>query len=254
MGFGKLSMRSGQAIQTVYDSLASIPSQDLHLSVRNPSQCQHMRSCLEAMNKVTLADLGFEESDIDALDEKVCANIAVNKDFHIAVFLIPKGHTLPLHDHPRMTVLSKVVRGELSLKAYSFAFNEDGSIDKKDEAFAAHQVCNSKKTADDASWYLTPSQGNIHEFTAEKSCVIFDCLLPPYDEPDRPCNFYSAQLDSGGDNNNSEGGSTSENAGPLYWLHPKPENPSSLPHTVEYPGFRPAMKKNRAFNDSIYSN
>jgi PCO_ADO len=58
---------------------------------------------------------GFDEEDINGIDESVCATISITKNFNIAVFMIPKGHGLPLHDHPHMTVLSKVAIQSLVL-------------------------------------------------------------------------------------------------------------------------------------------
>ena len=52
---------------------------------------------------------GFDDEDINGIDESVCATISITNNFNIAVFMIPKGHSLPLHDHPQMTVLSKVI-------------------------------------------------------------------------------------------------------------------------------------------------
>lgn len=219
---------SPNAIQTVYDSLASIPSHAVQCSVNNPQKCAHLKQALEAMNSVTLSDLGFNDGDIDHLDESVCAHVAVSNDFHIAVFLIPKGGSLPLHDHPTMSVLSKVVRGRVSVKAYSFVKDECEGVVVKNGALAARQDMNCVKSSNDPSWFLSPTEGNIHEFTAETSCVILDCLLPPYYDPDRPCNFYKSEFDS---------------QNQRVWLRPCTQDHNNLPHNVEYPGIRPVMKR-----------
>jgi hypothetical protein len=46
------------------------------------------------------------------------------------------------------------------------------------------------KSNENSAWFLTPSEGNIHEFVAMSNCVVLDILLPPYNEPLRSCNFY----------------------------------------------------------------
>lgn len=41
--------------------------------------------------------------------------------------------------------------------------------------------------------HLTPSQDNFHEFSAQSHCIVFDILMPPYDEEqDRTCAYYKA--------------------------------------------------------------
>uniref|UniRef100_A0A0G4FLX8 Uncharacterized protein n=1 Tax=Chromera velia CCMP2878 TaxID=1169474 RepID=A0A0G4FLX8_9ALVE len=42
-----------------------------------------------------------------------------NDDFIICAFFIPTGSRLPLHDHPSMAVVSKVLEGSLSIKTYT---------------------------------------------------------------------------------------------------------------------------------------
>jgi cysteamine dioxygenase len=37
----------------------------------------------------------------------------------MSLFFIPAGGSLPLHDHPRMCVLSKVLAGDMHLQAFS---------------------------------------------------------------------------------------------------------------------------------------
>jgi hypothetical protein len=107
---GRLS-NSLHPIQSMYESLANLPkhpSPAFYHAINFPLFDKNMAACLDAMNNVRLADLGYEADDINILDESVCGTICNTRQFNIAVFLIPKGHCLPLHDHPSMTVLSKV--------------------------------------------------------------------------------------------------------------------------------------------------
>lgn len=129
-----------------------------------------------------------------------------------------RGKSIPLHDHPHMTVLSKLVSGSLAARAFS--------LDKLDSKSNTHSLTlDARKTDKDSAWFLTPSINNIHEFHAENTCVIFDILLPPYDEGEgRPCNYYSAV-----------------SQGEVWRLLPA-EEPKELPYGVRYPGFRPVEK------------
>jgi hypothetical protein len=41
--------------------------------------------------------------------------------------------------------------------------------------------------------HLTPTKDNFHEFSAKSHCIVFDILMPPYDEEqERACAYYKA--------------------------------------------------------------
>jgi cysteamine dioxygenase len=111
--------------------------------------------------------------------------VVKDKQFDIAVFILPAGKSLPLHDHPCMSVISKVISGNLKIKGYNKKGLQTGRT-------IIGTLCeDSIKTSADESWILTPSYSNLHEFIALSNCVVFDILIPPYQEPERPCNFYN---------------------------------------------------------------
>ncbi|CEL93704.1 unnamed protein product [Vitrella brassicaformis CCMP3155] len=45
-------------------------------------------------------------------------DIYENEHFEVKLFIIPPGHGLPIHDHPGMLVISKVLFGTLSVRAF----------------------------------------------------------------------------------------------------------------------------------------
>lgn len=119
------------------------------------------------------------------------------------------------------------------MKAYTFLREDDSHyVMSKDGALASTLSYSATKTSKDKSWFLTPLNDNIHDFKAVSNCVIFDCLLPPYDEnKGRECSFYDPII-------------TLEDS-KIIWLKRVDEDSSSLPYTIEYPGVRPITKKNR---------
>jgi len=137
------------------------------------------------MSKIELGDLSLSGY---LVKQTSCMNVAETPHFQIAVFLLPKDRTLPVHDHPGMTVLSKVVAGELSVTSFTVEKNANFKSPLPVK-LQEHSV----KRPEDKPWVISPTIGNYHEFTAKSDCVILDVLLPPYAYPERPCNYYSAQ-------------------------------------------------------------
>ncbi|KAJ1442094.1 cysteamine dioxygenase, partial [Ochromonadaceae sp. CCMP2298] len=119
----------------------------------------------------------------------------------VAVFILPRGKALSLHDHPGMAVFSRVLRGVLRVRAYTPTETPVTPTDTPNDTptdtpantgsrFEVNLEYEGVKTPSDGAWVLSPSRGDIHELWAEQDCVILDVLLPPYREPDRPCNYY----------------------------------------------------------------
>jgi cysteamine dioxygenase len=214
-------MTARSTIQSIYDSLIEV--KDLKECVANPAQNVHIRKCIEAMNNLELSNIGLDNRMVSRIQDSVCMSIACHDNFDIAVFIIPKGRRIPLHDHPEMCVFSKLLLGSLAVKSYS-------PIRETENIITAKVELNTEKTTNDPSWILTANESNIHEFYALSTSVVFDVLIPPYREPERPCNYYDYA-----DKNDPQS----------KFIHLKkisePEGP--LPYTVEYLGERPITKK-----------
>ena len=94
------------------------------------------------------------------------------------------------HDVPQMAVLSKVIQGDLHIREFDVRSSSgrrggDNGCEK-----IAELVGDCIKTSADRPWFLGSKSNNIHEFTAISNTAVFDVLLPPYDAPTRPCNYY----------------------------------------------------------------
>lgn len=93
----------------------------------------------------------------------------------VAVFALSAGDEIPLHDHPGMTVLQRVLRGAVALDAW----------DLLDPAGASHRARHVGSTvADVASGTLSlgPTRANLHRVRALTDAVFVDVLTPPYGE------------------------------------------------------------------------
>ncbi len=114
--------------------------------------------------------------------------IEEHADYAIAAFVLAPHATIPLHDHPHMTVLSRVVRG--SLRVTSFDVGADGKARRS----------SSIMTSADGPAALFPCQDNVHEFQAGAGgAVVLDVIVPPYDEDaGRACHYFEAVSLRGG--------------------------------------------------------
>jgi len=120
--------------------------------------------------------------------------------FSIGIFCLPPTGVIPLHNHPEMTVFSKLLFGTLHIKSYDWvkdaatgsALIADPSDGRSGEARLAKVKVNSKFTAPCSTNILFPADGgNMHCFTAKTPCAVLDVLGPPYSDPaGRHCQYY----------------------------------------------------------------
>ncbi|WIA17338.1 hypothetical protein OEZ85_014201 [Tetradesmus obliquus] len=132
----------------------------------------------------------------------------------IGIFQLPPGSRMPLHDHPGMTVFSRLLYGTLHVRAYDWvnpppecggAASSPANSDTSSNSSTctsepglggiggniqpARLVTDRVLTAPADTMVLFPqSGGNIHAFTAVSPCAILDVLTPPYGN--RNCTYY----------------------------------------------------------------
>jgi hypothetical protein len=117
------------------------------------------------------ADHGFRE-----------AVFTTDAEFHASVFALPKGETIPLHDHPGLDVISKVLRGRIRVRTYEWIDAESLTANDCGEAVVGE---------DDAALVLRKMPGTLHTVTALESAAFLDLFAPYYDDVDRPCTYYA---------------------------------------------------------------
>jgi hypothetical protein len=91
--------------------------------------------------------------------------IRETKLYTFAVFGLRKGQKLPLHDHPKMTVLMKPLFGKIHVRSFD------------DRKFLGDQEIENPEILE-----IGKDTGDIHEISAVHSdCAFADIVFPPYD-------------------------------------------------------------------------
>lgn len=151
--------------------------------------------------------------------------------YSMGIFVFPPYARIPLHDHPGMCVLSRVLYGSLHRRSLDLARedeeNNDGSNSptsatshKNSSWISSHFMWRNKHATETTPSYpwgskrafenrvdiltapdttiLYPHEGNLHEFAAgPQGAAVLDILLPPYDESHhRDCTFYEIRYDA----------------------------------------------------------
>ncbi|XP_074319127.1 plant cysteine oxidase 2 [Silene latifolia] len=122
--------------------------------------------------------------------------------FSMGIFCLPPSSVLPLHNHPGMTVFSKLLFGTMHIKSYDWVDNvsevsaltsrasENTALAAKARLAKLNVNANFVAPCDTSILYPTTG-GNMHCFTAVTACAVFDVLSPPYSDPDgRHCAYY----------------------------------------------------------------
>lgn len=109
----------------------------------------------------------------------------------MSIFVLNDSYKMPLHDHPNMFGMLKVISGKLKIQSYTRIPSKAGEVLVKAEN--AKIISESSEAA-----VLLPDSGNYHELTAldGRPAAFYDILSPPYSEQEdtsedaRHCSFY----------------------------------------------------------------
>jgi len=162
-----------------------------------------------AMDELTAEDLGVTTAGLTPGGPVGYHHIYADQDISVGIFVLPAGSAIPLHDHPGMTVLSKVLFGKLKVTSFDRPlpsaspsppppkfggpFTLFGGRGASQQLRCAAPVRHTV-VAPCPTLRLDPVRGNIHEFVAVEHTAIFDVLTPPYDDRSgRSCHYYEVE-------------------------------------------------------------
>ncbi len=135
-----------------------------------------------ALESLTCADLEVDLADLDRAAPWIERPLFERPDLHASLFLVPAGRELPLHDHPEMTVMLRVLAGRLEIRSYDWVPNSPG--------FARARPERTVGPADRCD-VLKPRDGNLHHLRALEDTAFVDLFSPYYDEAaGRPCRYF----------------------------------------------------------------
>ncbi|XP_065851778.1 plant cysteine oxidase 2-like [Euphorbia lathyris] len=114
-------------------------------------------------------------------------------EFSLCIFFLPANAVIPLHNHPGMTVFSKLLLGTMHIKSYDWVTPpEEEDLSPPSNVKLARLVVDSVFEAPCNTSVLYPTTGgNMHQFTAITPCAVLDVLGPPYSVEDgRDGSYY----------------------------------------------------------------
>jgi cysteamine dioxygenase len=135
--------------------------------------------------------------------------ISVYEDAYvtISIFIVKSGEKLPLHDHPHMHGILKVIAGTVKIQSYTAIPNAGA----ESPGSGGRMVCEMSKnrtqraikipevivSENDGACFLTPSERNLHEiYSVDGPAAFLDILSPPYNEMgERSCHYFKEEND-----------------------------------------------------------
>ncbi|KAK3562714.1 hypothetical protein QTP86_005669 [Hemibagrus guttatus] len=130
-------------------------------------------------------------------------HICETDSFSMGVFLLKHGSSIPLHDHPNMYGLLKVLYGKVRVSCYDRLDSSPDSASgrqfnppllpfQKSCVRPSVQRSVGEYTEESPPCVLYPQRDNLHQIEAVDGPTAFlDILAPPYDPDDgRDCHYY----------------------------------------------------------------
>lgn len=133
-------------------------------------------------------------------------HICETSAFSMGVFALRSGVSIPLHDHPGMNGMLKVLYGKVRIRCFdkldgppkpdpdpgTVLAGAEGETAQKDAVCLAVLRSSGEFTQQSTPCVLSPRMDNLHQIDAlDGPAAFLDILAPPYDPDDnRDCHYY----------------------------------------------------------------
>jgi len=181
---------------------------------------QNLLKLRDLMGRLTGRDVNFDAGLVSdatpfsrdcGLAPVTFIDVWKDEHFSMSIFVLKPGTRLPMHDHPGMHGLIRVIHGRLNVFSYSLRERKSGDdfeplhgsvcgkdyVVKRGNVFTAERMCTAAGDVVDVNSeavLLSPVDGNIHEMrTTDSAAAFFDILAPPYSEDrhgPRQCHYF----------------------------------------------------------------
>lgn len=170
-----------------------------------------LRQLLVNVSSLTLYDVGLNSPFSSLVVGQNTApvmymHIAENEVFSMGIFVLRPGSRIPLHGHPGMFGVIRVMQGSMRCRSFTPMVTPTHRSKLPTQGAAQWRLLTAPDltvaephsdklldAGDCRTSLLTPTAGNLHEITAVAGPVVFlDILAPPYDHDlgTRECLFY----------------------------------------------------------------
>ena len=187
-------VKSGTPVDDPIQSLVNMLSSEVgrHASGGHKATPVALKKCLEQLDLVTLQHVQLTPLDMLGMNNGsgFCYTLYETHEVAVSAFMIPAGGCIPLHNHPNMTVLTKLLSGNLMVRSFSEleeAEPNNSILAALDDGVDKEGVL---RRATEPAWALTPRSGNFHELYAVSNSLMLDVFLPPYDNAKGRCCTY----------------------------------------------------------------
>ncbi|CAL9201329.1 unnamed protein product [Musa hybrid cultivar] len=153
-----------RAVQRLFETCKEIFAEGGPGIIPSPNDVERLRSFLDTLKPANVGLSSnmpfFRNVGMDGPPPVTYLHIYACPKFSIGIFCLPQAAVIPLHNHPGMTVFSKLLFGSMHIKSYDWVNDPQGSNEK---------IKSSSVT----------------------SCAVLDVLGPPYnDDEGRACIYY----------------------------------------------------------------
>lgn len=128
-------------------------------------------------------------------------DIYKDPSIHIMAIFMPPKLVYPIHDHPEMLAISKILKGKAVVSYYDIIdagiFYKD--LPKLNFSKLSGRLARAVALQENDMECLLPHKANLHSFESQQRTVILDVMFNYYDDQERQCSFFELGAPVGGD-------------------------------------------------------